>query len=718
MILAAGLYMALLRKRALQRRYRRPGRAIRPDQALPVPIEHTLRVTGQPALPDVGRLDRLLWATMGVTQDSAEPRPPLVAVELDSTTAVLHFAEPVELPAPWAGSGVRWSAPLVAADELDQRLRGFRPYPFLATVGQDHDGHLWLVDLERTRRLVVTGEPAAIADFGRALTAELAINPWSEHVTPHLIGFDDAPGSLGIDTLIETHDLTTGDESRDGDADGADDRSPTGPGPTGWLSLITEFVRDAFDAEGDDREWFHAVITTRAGYEYPGLDDLASALLHHPGRPGAVVVVLDGQPAPEDVVADLRGGRVRILVSGIELDLVAVGLSEAELDAAAALVDLHADDALDDVPVPVPVDEAGHPALTDATGTPRSDTTRARPEDPDQPAGPASVLPASRAYYEATGVTSAEELDRIAPLTPPQAAGDLLARDPELDADVAEWFAQRLDRPRLKLLGPVSLRSGQMPEDAIRHKARLIEYAAYLWLHPHGVTGEALAEDMNVPADRVRKDILDLRKWLGSSTRTGELHIPTARKGQAFEQTGSKGYQIHDILVDTDLFLRLRTRAHARGADGTSDLRTALELVGGRPFDLLRRDGWDWLTGGERPDLMVEHAIVDTAHTVFLRAMADGDHDQARSACTTGLEAVPQDETLRLDLVQLDWAEGHLGRAERRLREDVFDRTDEGLVGIDIAERSREVLASKRNQWELRRPHRAPGDSPREDSTT
>lgn len=301
-------------------------------------------------------------------------------------------------------------------------------------------------------------------------------------------------------------------------------------------------------------------------------------------------------------------------------------------------------------------------------------------------------------------------------MTPPDVAEAITSDDPGLDVDVAEWFADTVTRPRLKLLGPVSLRARQLPEDAIRHKARLIEYTAYLWLHPQGVPGEVLAEDLGMPLGRVRKDILDLRKWLGTSPRTGELHIPTARKGQAFQETGSQGYQVHDVLVDADLFLRLRRRAHARGADGITDLHTALNLVGGQPFDMLRRDGWAWLAEGERHDLLIEHAIVDVAHTVFLRAMGDGDHDLARSACTTAQGAVPQDETIRLDLVQLEWAQGHVDRAERRLRDEIFDRTDHGLVGIDIAGRTREALKGKREDWERRRRRRRAPDSHRADS--
>lgn len=164
--------------------------------------------------------------------------------------------------------------------------------------------------------------------------------------------------------------------------------------------------------------------------------------------------------------------------------------------------------------------------------------------------------------------------------------------------------------------------------------------------------------------------------------------VPTTRQADVFLQTGSEAYQVHDLPIDTDLFLRLRVRAHARGAAGITDLRTALDLVRGRPFDLLRRDGWSWLTEGERYDLIIGHAVVDVAHTVFLQAMADGDHDLARHAATTGLRAVPEDETLRLDLVQLEHTLGDVEAADRRLREEVLGRDDHGLDGLDVPERT------------------------------
>jgi nucleoid-associated protein YgaU len=693
-ILAAGLYLALQRKRALQLRYRRPGRAIRPDPAVTVPVEQTLRVSGPDTLSDVERLDRLLLALAGVTEGSTLPRPGLVAVELSGTQAVLHLAEPAELPLPWAGSDARWSAPLNAADVLGDELPGFKPYPLLVTIGQDDAGQTWLLDLERARHLVVTGDPTQVADFGRALTAELAVNPWSEHLTPHTIGFDHLPTSLGIDSTITTHD--------DNDA------ATTHPalGSDTWIEEIAAGVRAGYTASGDDREWFHAVIAMGHGTTLSSLENLITVLLESPARPGAAVVTLGKQPGVSDVVAEVSAGRIRLTALGLDLDLAVAGLSESELDAAAAIVQISAANALDDVPIPVPVDDDGQDALTDVTGTPRADVVQDRPADPEQPAGTGSLLPAASTYYQATGITTSDELDRIAPVTPRQTAESIIASDPELDADVTEWFADTPTRPRLMLLGPVSLRTGQPPGEAIRHKARLIEYAAYLGLHPNGIPREALADALQIPQDRIRKDLADLRKWLGTNPSTGDPYVPTTRQSDVFLQTGSQGYQVNDLLIDTDVFLRLRRRAHARGSAGITDLHTALKLVRGRPFDLLRRDGWGWLTEGDRHDLIIGHAVVDVAHTVFLQAMADGDHDLARSAATTAQKSVPQDETIRLDLVQLEQTLGNVEIAEQKLREDIFDRNDHGLVGIDLPERTREALENKQDSWERRRRER------------
>src|SRR5690606_1301490 len=144
--------------------------------------------------------------------------------------------------------------------------------------------------------------------------------------------------------------------------------------------------------------------------------------------------------------------------------------------------------------------------------------------------------------------------------------------------------------------------------------------------------------------------------------RTGAPHIPDARKAPGSLTRGATVYQVQDLLIDLDLFRRLRTRGQARGADGISDLTTALRLVTGAPFDYpIEREaagGWSWLIGGDRHDEHARVAVVDVAHIVTTRALADGDLTTARRAAETAAMAAPYEEIPRLDLAAVAAAEG------------------------------------------------------------
>lgn len=152
---------------------------------------------------------------------------------------------------------------------------------------------------------------------------------------------------------------------------------------------------------------------------------------------------------------------------------------------------------------------------------------------------------------------------------------------------------------------------------------------------------------------------------------------------------------MHGLLVDVDLFRRLRARGQARGADGINDLKLALKLVAGKPFSKLRKDGWTWLFEGDRVHEIAEHMIVDTAHIVAVAAQAEDDLDTARWASEIACEAAPYDEICRLDLVKVATAQGHLELAERMLNHDVFNRTDDYLPPIDLPKRTRGVVENE-----------------------
>ena len=120
---------------------------------------------------------------------------------------------------------------------------------------------------------------------------------------------------------------------------------------------------------------------------------------------------------------------------------------------------------------------------------------------------------------------------------------------------------------------------------------------------------------------------------------------PDALKSKSWQARGIGVYELEDVLVDADLFRRLRVRGEARGeargADGISDLIVALGLVSGPPFDQLRSDGYEWLTEGARLDHHLVCGIADVAHVVTTHALAVGDIKRARAAAEIAQVAAP-----------------------------------------------------------------------------
>ena len=177
----------------------------------------------------------------------------------------------------------------------------------------------------------------------------------------------------------------------------------------------------------------------------------------------------------------------------------------------------------------------------------------------------------------------------------------------------------------------------------------------------------------------------DARRLLGEQPN-GEPWLPEATKSPTARQRGVATYELHpEVLVAADLFRRLRLRGQARGASGVEDLVAALSLVGGRPFDRLRKRGYGWLA--ENPlDHHLCHAVVDVAHLIVGRALSTGDTSTARWACEIAIKAAPDEDKPRLDLAAVTAAEGG-DFVDEMLAEQIIDRVD-----ADPTARSEQVI--------------------------
>ncbi|MFE7503868.1 LysM peptidoglycan-binding domain-containing protein [Promicromonospora sp. NPDC057488] len=697
-ILAALLVMLLRRRRATQWRYRRPGHRITPAPSSTVPVERTITTTGQAWIGDIDALDRLLRGLAASHQgDSTGGMPALVGVELTGTDAIVHLAAPADLPLPWVGSGARWAAALSEAPAETVTDDVLAPYPLLVTVGMDEAGHVWFLDLERAGAVTVTGEPGPVEAFGRYITAELLLHPWTENTTLHTLAtsWDVA----GLSDFRHHHALS-------------DDYDTLA-----CVSEVESAVKATRRTAEPERDESHALIAA------PGIGTTTQSALHtlaadlgtEQGRAGAAVVQLGAAAEPSPVLAepttpglvvDVRDGRLRVPALG--WDLAAVGLAEHELAASVAIVEVTraAEEpqaeptALEPASLMAPPSEA-EPVLaghTPAPGSLENPAAQPRPVDPHAPAGPWSILPAPTADYIEAAATTVQDVETLAPVVPPQPAGKKVHdADPTLDQDVAAWFdPDRYRRPRLMLLGPVAATGyGRITEPTARLKALHVETLAYLALHPGGVTSAELAEDFGIVKGRGRSLVTGVRAWLGTDPVTGRLYVPDATETAASAASGTPAYQVEGLLVDIDLFQRLQARARARGADGIDDLVTALRLVRGRPFSQTRSKGWTWLFEGDRIDHTMTAAIGDVAHLVHTRAMAEENIELARWAAHVGKQANPDDETSRLDDITIQYVTGHAELARKRLAEEIYDRSDDEWPPPDPPERTSEITARR-----------------------
>jgi LysM repeat protein len=683
-LLAGGLWLRLRRRRAVQFRFRRPGRtiAVSEEPALAT-VEKTLRHQGDITSVLVDRVAQTTQRLAARLHGAGRPIPALLGIDVTEQYLTYRFTDPTELPEPWEPGEDRreWRIPTDTEPDLigpwDEENEPV--WPTLVTVGQDDRG--WrMINLETLGVITLTGDQTNAEDLVRYWLAELSVAHWGRDVE---ITGGELFGELA--SLIRT-DLWPARDDRVGALiDRAKDTD----------KYLAEYTASGIyagrAAQAGPELWQPRILITAA--DEGRLDELADLVASRQGRTGVTIICLGGSEmvATGTEIQVTADGRVR--VPDLGLDLLANGITPDEAAGCAALMD---DATSTDEPVP----DAAEPAAAwqqhcDAAGHLHADLTT--PRGTLDAVNATSLLPDQDIVYVTETANTDEDLAELAPLVPAATTALVRASDPSLDQDLADWRADSTDRPRIAVLGPVRLRLGRSGRPAVgaSQVAYYAEVAAYLATRPHGATTEELTEALGAGAKRVRVVLHTLRSRLGINPATSHYFLPYASDNPEADARSEGVYLLEDALYDADLFRRLRLRGEAAGAAGMDDLADALRLVTGAPYEQLRRRGGLWLADS-RDDQHLLVAVVDVAHVLTTHAVAAGDLRRARAAAELAHAVAPYEATPQLDIAAITEHEGAPAEADRIARNaaDWLDGTGDGP--LDLSQRADTILRAHR----------------------
>lgn len=664
--LAVGALGLVTANRRRQFRRRRIGRTIAstPDEL--VEVEQAILEHGSEAQEDVAFLDRALRHIAASCKVAGHPLPQLGAAVLGDEDLTLLFTDPAsgEAPEGWTATddARAWMLPRWTFLEEDLENQP-APYPALVTIGQDEGGRTWLLDLETLGMCGIGGDPAQVADLARFMVAELAVNAWSEG-SEVLLADQFGTEMIGLNPARLRQV-----QRRDALARAAVLTGEMGEGEQNLDADVLTRRRDGLLL--DSTNPVVVVVSSRPEGEF--VADIED-------RDRSRVVVVHGDEASPAV--ELAGDGMAFLpMWGISVK--AFTLPTAEAEAMAALVASTRN--LEDEPVPATQSDDGPLGkYARADGSLREEYTEPRRTEGNDPS---SMLPDADEVYLATAATTTEDLASAAPSVPEEVRAEIAALDPTLDQDVADWFDESSPRPKVHLLGPVSVTAlnGGDPA-AIDNAGGTVSFIAYLAVQDQGVTGERAAVACGWKTQKTVQNRATNARFLLGTRPDGSDWLPDASMSAGARRGTSPTYELvrgtGGVLNSADLFVRLKHRAERRGDNGCEeDLVTALSLVTGAPFEAATESRFKWLfkPGQQRWDEILVGAIHDAAHILATRAVTAGRTDLVRVACDAARKASPHSDIAWLDEAAATEAESGRDAAGELIREQVLDRYDEDL---------------------------------------
>lgn len=725
---AAGVLAALLLARRRAHSRRRPGRSAAITDLRAARIEKVARESADG--PDPAWIDQALRVMAAVSADSDQIPDVIGAVAgPDGLRLHLNRQIPAPEPFTQQGKDWWLPAAATLPPHAADRGSQLAPLPTLTTVAVT-GSHAYLLDLERAGAIRVTGRGDEVTPryFLNHLVADLATNLWSDDLTVTLVGWGKHllplnPHRLNhLDTVVEANRLlqswlTETEHTLAGHGGGDALAARVHDRDADAFVNPQVLLIDAQHADDQDLIDLRRLIETLTAT--PGARSATAVVIT--GRTGEL-------PAPTPIRLGPGSGITVGLMGGLwpEVPLTAPQLTDDEIqilvrrlaladqpdEPPAAAADPHpwaqnmttlgalqdrvttatasdpsrtASDELEELPSAADVMGHAVPARLLVGGPGAGDdmsTDRAAAADP------AAAEVADAAADSASPVVDEPAVDDIPQVDPdatePAAASDVpdvvdirpgaaaaarqlavtLAADPDLDTDLQQWSDPATTRPRIGILGPVTLAAtGTPPRD---RRARNIELATYLALHPRGVTAERAATDLwpegaHPRPVTVRELLSAVRKWLGHNPVDGSQYMPNAEGGV---------YRLKSRLLDSELLRRLHKRAQAK-ADATdlqgalADFVQALELVRthdeGLPIWEYTSQPYSWVATIEHPEgRQLPAMISDVCYEAAELALRLGNLEVARWAAEIGHAVTPESDRPLCQLLLVAKAAGQI----------------------------------------------------------